>query len=190
MSKSKSESISWGGYIEGVVYDYLLTKNIEDLKKTDPDTDMKKHIDFTFNSKKLNKRVGIDVKAPTVVTGFKENDVNYATFINNYGEKGWLYGEADFAFFVTFDEFVIVKLSELRDFLEEKTSGQEPINGNPKRLYTKFHCSNNGGYRKSVSTLFKIEDIKNLPSSKVVLHNMGLQLREKFNEINKAMKSV
>ena len=45
MSKSKSESISWGGYIEGVVYDYLLTKNIEDLKKTDPDTDMKKHID-------------------------------------------------------------------------------------------------------------------------------------------------
>ena len=108
MSKSKSESIKWGDYIERVVYHYLLTRNVEDTKKTDPDTDMKKHIDHTFFSKKLQKYVGIDVKAPTVVDGFGENDVNYATFVNNAGEPGWLYGQSDFAFLVTFDEFVVV----------------------------------------------------------------------------------
>ncbi len=185
MSKSKAESITWGGFVEKVVCEYLNTCDLEDVKKTPAEVDMKEHIDYTFLSKKLQRYVGIDVKAPTVVKGFEENDVNYATFVNNYGEPGWLYGKSDFAFLVTFDEFVIVELSELRTFLEEKTNGQVPVNGNPKRLYTKFHCSFNGGYRKSVSTLFKIDDVKKLPSARVIKHKMGDTLREAFKKINK-----
>ena len=190
MSKSRSESMSWGGFVENIVYQYLLKCDVIGVERADSDTDMNKHIDYTFYSKKLKKRVGIDVKAPTVVNGFGENEVNYATFVNNQGKPGWLYGEADFAFLVTFDEYIIVKLSELREFLEGKTDGQEAVNGNPKQLYTNFHCSNGGSYRKSVSTLFKIEDVKALPSAKVVKHSNSEILRKKFNEINKSMKSV
>ena len=183
MSRSREGSKSWGDFVEQVVYEYLLTCDVEDIRKTSYYVDMEKHIDFTFFSKKLNKYVGIDVKAPVPVEGYGINEVNYGTFINNRGKPGWLYGEANFAFIVTFEEFIIVELPELRNFLQNQTAGQEPEFGNRKIPYIKFHCRYKGGFRKSVSTLFKIEDVKNLPSAKVVKHNYGDRLKQAFNEM-------
>ena len=181
MATSKAESMKRGKFIEDIVYEFLKNKGYKNLSKTTSEVDMRDHIDFTFYSDKLNKTVGIDVKAPTVIAGYKPNEANYATFVNNQGIHGWLYGKADFAFIVTFDEFVIVKLSELREFLEKKTEGQEALFGNPKKPYTKFHCSNAGGYRKSISTLFYIDDIKKLPSSSYVKHDKGKEIREYYS---------
>ena len=193
MSKDKTESMTWGTFGEIFVRQYFKhVLGFKDIKKTSEYIDMTKHIDHVFTSEKLQRKVGIDVKAPTVVDGFEENEVNYATFLNNRGEPGWLYGESDFAVILTFDEIVIVELSELRQFLEKQTKNQVPVNGNPKKLYTKFHCSNQGSYRKSVSTLFRVEDVKGLPSAKVkkLKREWGNFLRKKYNEINKNMKSI
>jgi hypothetical protein len=38
-----------------------------------------------------------------------------------------------------------------------------------------------GGYRKSISTLFYIEDIKKLPSSSYVKHDKGKEIREYYS---------
>ena len=193
MATDKVESMKRGRFIENIVFDYLKSRNFKDLSKTTDEVDMRDHIDFTFYSDKLHKNIGIDVKAPTFVAGYKPSEVNYATFVNNQGIHGWLYGKADFAFIVTFEEFVIVKLSELREFMEDKTSGQEPLFGNPKKMYTKFHCSNfkaydsgisNEKYRKSVSALFYIGDVKNLPSSKTVKHGKEKEIKEFYGKTN------
>ena len=189
MATVKAKSMVRGVSVENIVYDYLKSKGL-DIKKTPAEVDMRDHIDFTFYSDKLSKMVGIDVKAPVVIKGYEPGNVNYATFINNQGIPGWLYGKADFTFLVTFKEFVIVKLSELREFMEEKTIGQEPLFGNPKKLYTKFHCSNfkeynegksNDKYRKSVSSLFLIDDVKRLPSSKSIEHGMKEEIEKLCN---------
>lgn len=181
MATNKVESMKRGKFIENIVFDFLKSRNFKSLEKTTDEVDMRDHIDFTFYSDKLSKKIGIDVKAPTKVTGYGPNEVNYATFINNQGIHGWLYGKADYAFIVTFNEFVVVKLSELRDFLENMTDGQEPLFGNPKKLYTKFHCSNAGGFRKSVSTLFYIEDVKKLPSSKSIKHGKDEEIKKFYD---------
>lgn len=169
-----------GKFIEDIVYEFLKNKGYKNLSKTPNKVDMRDHIDFTFYSDKLKKIIGIDVKAPTVIAGYEPNEANYATFVNNQGIHGWLYGKADFAFIVTFDEFVIVKLSELREFLEKKTEGQEILFGNPKKPYVKFHCSNAREYRKSISTLFYIDDIKKLPSSSYVKHGKHEEIKEYY----------
>ena len=178
MATNKVESMKRGKFIEGIVYEFLKERGYKNLSKTTNEVDMRDHIDFTFYSDKLGKVVGIDVKAPTIIDGYEPNEANYGTFVNNQGIHGWLYGKADFAFIVTFDEFVVVKLSELREFLEKKTEGQEALFGNPKKPYVKFHCSNAGGYRKSISTLFYVEDIKKLPSSYSVKHNKGEEIKQ------------
>ena len=75
--------------------------------------DMKEHWDFG---------VKFDVKMMKSVKRHQKRDENihWVELKNVNGEKGWLYGEADFFSFETTDYWIVVNKETLQDFIQKR----------------------------------------------------------------------
>jgi hypothetical protein len=79
----------------------------DDIKKSDRESDMFGHYDFIIADK-----VKVDVKGAKKINRYDQaphHDTHYIEFRNVRGNKGWVYGEADYIAFEYYDTFVFVK---------------------------------------------------------------------------------
>lgn len=84
------------------------------------DDDRIRHIDIWWETPK-GKTIGIDVK------GIRKNDngeyddtFEWLEIQNNYGYRGWLYGEEEYIAFKTFTQIVYIKRCVLAKYVEDK----------------------------------------------------------------------
>ena len=91
------------------------------VEQSSLEVDRKKHIDF-FITNKEQKTFSFDVKAMRSLDGGKTTqDIFTAVeFQNVKGEKGWLYGEADYIAFERKQDIFIIKRTDLASFSEDK----------------------------------------------------------------------
>ena len=108
--------------------------------KSSKEEDMFQHIDFWWENPKGGK-IGIDVK------GIKkknrkdkevDDSIHWIEIQNVRGNKGWIYGDAEYIAFRTLSSIIFVKTSVLRSLSEEKVLGKELVHNNPKSCYTPY----------------------------------------------------
>jgi hypothetical protein len=114
--------------------------------------DMKEHWDFG---------VRFDVKMIKSVRRHQQKDENihWVELKNVNGEKGWLYGEADFFSFELEDYWVIVSRDDLQGFIEKKCV--EKIWSKTPKLYSLYQRDG----RKDIITLVKSIDLMYISTS-------------------------
>lgn len=102
--------------------------------------DMNKHIDFWWESPKKG-RIGVDVKgikSSKRESGIKDDSIHWIEIQNVRGNKGWLYGEAEYIAFRTFKNIIFVKLDKLQKYTEEKVEGKDLVFNTPKDFYIPY----------------------------------------------------
>ena len=114
--------------------------------------DMKEHWDFG---------VKFDVKMIKSVRRHQQKDENihWVELKNVNGEKGWLYGDADFFSFELEDYWVIVSRDDLQEFIEKKCV--EKIWSKTPKLYSLYQRDG----RKDIITLVKSIDLMYISTS-------------------------
>ncbi|MBR6516117.1 MAG: hypothetical protein IKT40_04605 [Bacilli bacterium] len=109
-------------------------------KKSERNEDMFDHIDFWWDSPRKG-RIGVDVK------GIKKHNrkdkivddsIHWIEMKNVRGNKGWVYGKAEYIAFRTLTKILFVKLTDLQKFSEEKINGKEVVNKNPSEFYVPY----------------------------------------------------
>lgn len=122
-----------------------LFNNVEFSSESD---DINKHFDLTIKYK-------VDVKSLKKVLrtddGPNEN-VHWVELVNVNGDKGWLYGEADFFAFELEEYWVIVSREKLIKLIERKLVNKETIIPIKYHLYSRKN-------RKDKLTLVKTLDL-------------------------------
>lgn len=111
--------------------------------------DMYDHWDVNLNTK-------FDVKAIKKTNRYDENpneNIHWVELVNVNGQKGWLFGRANYFSFETDDYWVIVGKKELQKFIADKCKTKEKSD-NPE-LYKLYN--RNG--RKDIITLVKTIDL-------------------------------
>lgn len=104
------------------------------------DDDIKRHIDFFWESPKKGL-LGIDVKG---LNKSKRSDKEFDDSIhwiearNVKGNKGWIYGEADYIAFRTLKNILFVKPSKLIEIYEQKVKSKEYVTSTPKDCYMPY----------------------------------------------------
>ena len=108
--------------------------------------DMKEHWDFG---------VKFDVKMMKSVRRHQQKDetIHWVELKNVNGEKGWLYGEADFFSFETTDYWIIVNKKTLQDFIHKKCTDGDILPA--PALYRMYQR----GGRQDLITLVKSIDL-------------------------------
>lgn len=116
---------------------------------SDRNTDIIKHYDVTIGN------IRIDVKGLKKINRW-DNEVNenihWIEIKGVTGHLGWLYGEADYFAFETFDYWVFVKKESLQDLIKTRTI-KEWVK--QKELYKLYQREN----KKDVITLIKTIDL-------------------------------
>ena len=90
----------------------------DDIKKSDRESDMFGHYDFIIADK-----VKVDVKGAKKINRYDQaphHDTHYIEFKNVRGNKGWVYGEADYIAFEYYDTFVFVKRVNIIELCKSK----------------------------------------------------------------------
>lgn len=90
----------------------------DDIKKSDRESDMFGHYDFIIASK-----VKVDVKGAKKINRHDQapnHDIHYIEFRNVRGDKGWVYGEADYIAFEHFNTFLLVKRESIIELCKRK----------------------------------------------------------------------
>ncbi len=87
------------------------------VTKTTASVDIKSHIDFYLE--KNGKVLSFDVKAikRTQRRGNTHADAVWVEFLNVRGNTGWFFGQQEYLAFDFGDHFIIVRRSELRDYV-------------------------------------------------------------------------
>ena len=109
-------------------------------EKSTEDEDIYDHIDVWWDSPKKG-RIGIDVK------GLKKNrradryyddSIHWLELQNVRGDKGWLFGKADYIAFRTLSKIVFVKREKLLKFAQDVIKGKEVVYDTPKECYVPY----------------------------------------------------
>lgn len=154
-------------YREGVKDEEFVAKMIEEslggsCEKASRYEDGYKHIDIWWNSPK-GDRLGIDVKGLKRNTrSDKEYDdsIHWIEFINKSGNKGWLYGDADYIAFRTNTKILFLKREKLQNVMEERIDGKETVYQCPKEYYVPYQRRAWKGYDKIIKVPTKdLEEI-------------------------------
>ena len=102
--------------------------------------DMFQHIDFWWDSPKKG-RIGVDVKGVKKKNRKdKEVDdsIHWVEIQNVKGNKGWIYGDAEYIAFRTLTQIIFVKTKVLQKWSEEKVLNKQLVYNNPKSCYIPY----------------------------------------------------
>lgn len=105
-------------------------------------------LEITFDVKAIKKTNRIDEET--------NENIHWVELRNVNGDKGWLYGNADYFAFETDEYWILVEKEVLQEFISEKC--KEKIKTEVPSLY-KFYTRKN---RKDVLTLVKTIDLINI----------------------------
>lgn len=124
--------------------------------------DVKNHIDLWWDSPK-GIRVSMDVKGPhrsrRSDSGYDEA-IHWVELANTSGDKGSLYGDADYIAFRGETRTVFVKRKKLLDHILERTDGVDVVYENPKGCYVPYQRKKWG--RKDIIVKIPDSDIEQL----------------------------
>jgi len=151
------ESAFVGKKAEDLFEDWLKKNN----RKYRPATieEQYQHIDFVVYHPKLHKDINVDVKASKKRSRM-DSDLNsnyiWVEFNNVHGDKGWLYGKANYIVFHNQeeDQFYAVDRKELAQ-LCEKICDNKKVNNPKEALYHKYTREG----RKDILSLIYFDDI-------------------------------
>lgn len=106
----------------------------------------------------------IDVKAlkRTSRAGDKTEDLIWIEFINNTGDKGWLYGKQDFLAFEGIDHYIVVSRKDLQNLAEELCDINKVVARSSDALYKGYSRRNRDDLISMIrrSDLLKIQHAK------------------------------
>lgn len=122
-------------------------------RRASRDEDIYDHIDVWVERNDGNE-VGVDVK------GGNHPKTIWVEFKNVRGDKGWVYGKADFIAFDMPEEggFSVVRREELKDYVEQNVTKEFVTKD---KAYKKFYQRKD---RKDIITLLHLPDIKSFKS--------------------------
>ena len=109
-------------------------------EKSTKEEDMYQHIDFWWESPKKGL-IGIDVKGVKKKNRKdKEVDdsIHWVEIQNVRGNKGWIYGNAEYIAFRTLTQIIFVKTKVLQNWSEEKVLDKPLVYNNPKSCYIPY----------------------------------------------------
>jgi hypothetical protein len=134
---------------EGKEKEVMFADLFSSYSLSDKNTDIIKHYDLTIGN------IRIDVKGLKKVNRW-DNEVNenihWVEIKGITGHLGWLYGEADYFAFETFDYWILVGKDKLQDLIKTRTI-KEWVK--EKELYKLYQRPN----KKDVITLVKTIDL-------------------------------
>lgn len=102
--------------------------------------DMKKHIDFWWNSPKKGK-IGIDVKGMNKAKRSDktfDDEIHWLELQNVKGGDGWLKGDAEYIAFRTYNDIIFVNREKLLNFALESINGKEVVYDTPSECYVPY----------------------------------------------------
>ena len=160
--------------LSSTVYDYYLKGRLDedfvmdaikqtltgDVTRASDNEDKYDHIDFWWDSPKKG-RIGIDVK------GLRKNDrtdnhtddsIQWLELTNVNGNKGWLYGKAEYIAFRTNSNIIFAKRTKLLNFILEKIKDKTITHTNPQTFYIPYQRKD----RQDVIVKAPTNDIINL----------------------------
>lgn len=154
MNKIYNTSLIEGQTSEQQFRNIAINKGFQ-IRKSCKNDDIKKHIDYYLY--RNNKTYSFDVKAAKRNTRRNGSQHDCAIWIeikNVRGNKGWLYGEQDYIAFDCIDYFLVVRRTELRDYINEVHSiNSKYVNKASDALYSLY--SRRG--RKDLITKINLE---------------------------------
>lgn len=125
--------------------------------------DTKDHIDFWWESDDGNKKVGFDVKGlrknKRSDTSF-DDSIQWIELVNVQGNKGWVYGKADYITFMTNKFVLYVRRKDLVQYIEDKTVDKSCVYSIPDEYYIPYQRKNRS------DMIVKIPTIDLIPLSK------------------------
>lgn len=128
-----------------------------DIKKSDINTDIYKHIDFYIKGL-FNNEISVDLKHNTAFD--KNTNIGiYVEIQNVIGNKGWIDGEADYIVFTTNSYFLFVNRILLRNFLKSKL---EDKNIYRKKFFAEPYKICNRERKLDHIVFIPLEDIKHI----------------------------
>lgn len=131
------------------------------VSKSSKEEDMIKHFDFIIVNPN-GKRSFIDVKARKKLKRGNDNaqdDWIWIEFKNVGGNKGWLYGEAEYIAFELENEFIIVKRQDLIKISESLIDRKSLVDKPYLAKYKTYHRNNRP---KELVGLISLDDLKTI----------------------------
>lgn len=132
-------------------------KLFNEANPTSKEEDIKRHIDLKIT-------VGVDVKG---LKKIKRSDqevnehVHWVELFGITGQKGWLYGDADFFSFETIDYWIVVAKEDLQKFIADKC--RDKVHVNSPELYKLYKRKD----RKDLITLITSYDLCYICTSQI-----------------------
>lgn len=126
-----------------------IIKTMGEVKPSSTKEDMDEHWDVKLDVK-------FDVKAVKKINRIDDetdDNIHWVELINVRGDKGWLYGNADYFAFELNDYWVIVDKKSLQDFIADKCKAKQK--SEKPELYKLYNRSG----RSDVITLVKTIDL-------------------------------
>lgn len=130
----------------------------ETFKEATKEENMFGHIDLTVDGMK------VDVKGMKKLNRSDASvnpDIHWIEFQNVRGNKGWMYGEADYIAFEIPNEFILIERELLLDWCRKVIVDKKP---KPKKELYKLY---NRPGRKDIISLVLVEDLLKLPHKKI-----------------------
>jgi hypothetical protein len=109
-------------------------------EKSTKEEDMYQHVDFWWDSPKKGI-IGVDVK------GIKKNkrkdkevddSIHWVEIQNVRGNKGWIYGNAEYIAFRTLSQIIFVKTKVLQRWSEKYVDCNKLVHNNPNACYIAY----------------------------------------------------
>ncbi len=123
---------------EGKLVEEDIKNYLTNVTTSTKEQDIHEHWDLMGDFENLTQ-IKIDVKSVKKDNRYdilpNENH-HWVELKNVNGKLGWLFGQADYIAFETFDYYILVERTKLIDFLRVKCEGKEI--GNKKNLYEKY----------------------------------------------------
>ena len=125
------------------------------IKKSDSQSDMYKHIDFYMSSED-SPPFSVDVKGRKKAAR-KSNSYDdvytWVEFDNVRGNKGWLYGEADYIVFEQVNKYIFIDRENLLKYCLDSVE-DDYVNSSSQAIYKKYQRFG----RKDVISRIKLSD--------------------------------
>ena len=139
------------------------------VEPTPPHIDIHAHIDLIMTQRKT-----VDVKSVKRVDwgGLSDDLFTWVEIKNVRGNKGWLYGKADYIVFETNDYWLMVERVKLKEFIEMRVE-RVRVSDKKDALYKLYQRKN----RQDLVTLVQTMDMMYLASSII-----SKKKKEVFNE--------
>ena len=137
----------------------ICIKHKHQLVHSNKDQDMYEHWDWKITNPKTNQISLVDVKGARKKSRsdiYPNYDITWLELMNVRGNVGWLKGKADFIAFEQEDHFLLVKRSDLLDWVKGQITNREIVHHTNQALYRWYRRLG----RKDIVTLVNISDIK------------------------------